>query len=117
MWRQLQLNDLVDSSSVMGKFDDYFFCFWDGHYNDVFAPLTINQGETVYLGFFIEPLFGWVELGYDGTDIFIANSAMETTGLGIYAGTGIAVPEPSAVLLALSGLAVLCLRRRKRQEG
>ena len=117
-WRQLNYGDLVDATSVMGDFNDYFFALFDGHYNDVFSNLVINRGESVYLGFFIEnhtldPLFGWVELGYDGKNVFVVNSAMETTGLGIYAGTGQVVPEPSTALLALVGISALCLRRRR----
>ena len=70
-------------------------------------------------------LYGWVELGYDGTNVFIVNgimgSAMETTGLGIYAGTGnvfgdSAIPEPASALLAFSGVALLLRRRRKKEK-
>ena len=118
-WRLLLCGDLVDANSVMGDFDDYFLALFDSHYNDIFSDLTIHTGESVYLGFFIEgdpyldPLFGWVELSYDGKNAFVVGSAMETTGLGIYAGTGWVVPEPSVALLSIVGLAALCLRRRK----
>ena len=81
---------------------------------------TIGLYETVFLAFVIGyPVYdelywyGWVEFGYNGKDVYIVNSALETTGQGIYAGTGIVVPEPSTALLVIMGLAVLGLRRRK----
>jgi len=88
--------------------------------------LTLSLYETVFLacvaggldtatGIYNTWLYGWVELGYKDGEVYVVNSAHETTGLGIYAGTGIAVPEPSAVLLALSGLSLLLLRRRCRK--
>ena len=58
--------------------------------------------------------YGWIEFGFDGSEVYIRNSAVETTGQGLYAGV---VPEPSTLLLALSGVALLlCNRRRTRKE-
>ncbi|NLL84747.1 MAG: PEP-CTERM sorting domain-containing protein [Lentisphaerae bacterium] len=118
MWRQLVYGDIVDQNSVMGDHGDYFFTFWDGHYNDPVTDLIINKGEPTYLGFFIESdaidaLFGWVALGYDGTKVYVIDSALETTGVGIYAGTYDAVPEPSVGLLLFAGATALLLRRRR----
>ena len=56
--------------------------------------------------------YGWIELGYDGEEVYIVNSAMiDGMWSGIYAGV---IPEPSTVLLAVSGCAFMLLRRRKR---
>jgi len=127
-WRELEYRygELVDSQSMIGDFDDYFFIFGNGHYDDDLKNLTIRRGQSVYLGFFIEvniydydmhtsintPLFGWVELYYNGSYIEVKRSVIETTGQGIYVGTGFITPEPSTALLALSGCALLLLRRR-----
>ena len=39
--------------------------------------------------------YGWAELLFDGASVSVASSATERTGLGIYAGTGQAFPEPA----------------------
>lgn len=123
MWRQLYFGDAVDQDSVMGNFDDYFFCFWGGYWDDEFSDLSIELNQAVYLGFFVEgdaanALFGWVELGFDGSSVYVVNSAMETTGVGIYAGTYTPVPEPATDALALAGVAALAASRwRKRRTG
>ena len=96
----------------------------------MFVPLTNStEGNTVIIAFATgEPVmqsdwdgapyfYGWVELGYKNGDIYIVNSAMELTGLGMLAGTGTVIPEPSTALLALSGIALLLLRRRKVQTS
>ena len=89
--------------------------------NNMVIPKTEEDfSNTVILAFSFYTLafsgeyqtdyYGCIEFGYDGTEVFIVNSAIETTPcLGIVAG----IPEPSSALLALSGLAVFLLRRRR----
>ena len=81
-------------------------------YDTVFMAFAIG-GIDYGTGEFIELWYGWVALTYDNQGVHVGSSAIETTGLGIYAGTGIVIPEPSSALLALSGLAVFLLRRRR----
>jgi hypothetical protein len=77
--------------------------------------LGLQLGGYAADGSYLE--FGWVELYFDGTDVAATASATERTGAGIYAGTGVAIPEPaSSALLLLGGLALLC-RRRCRRRG
>ena len=126
LWRVVDEGDFISYDTMFTGQDDYFSNDWKaGPWSDVF----IRTDETVILAFMAGNIFweyenggaeaekwyryGWVELGYNGTDIYIVNSAMETTGLGIYAGTGSVIPEPATALLALSGLALLWRRRRK----
>ena len=97
-----------------------FFNTYDASYSPMSeTDLTIGLYETVFLAFALvggdvtnPAWYGWVEFGYDPAKggVYIVNSAVETTvRLGIYAG----VPEPSAALLAIVGLAAFGLRRRK----
>jgi len=60
--------------------------------------------------------YGWVELVYDGTTLTLLDSAAETTGIGIYAGTYTAIPEPCTAGLALAGLGAIALRRKLRRS-
>ena len=123
-WRGVDKNDVVDYGSMVVPHDDYFSYYSDGAPIG-FYDIVIGRGKTVTLAFATgDPVmntewdgapyfYGWVELGYNGTDIFIVKSAIETTGIGILAGTGIVIPEPSTALLALSGMTALLLRRRR----
>ena len=83
---------------------------------DIYFPLA----ESVYIGFLLYDLeyryeYGWVELMYDGSGVKTIASASEKTGIGIYCGTGIAIPEPGTMGLILLGGIGLFMKRRKRQ--
>ena len=57
---------------------------------------------------------GWTQMLYQDDGLMLIDSARETTGVGIFAGTYVAVPEPATLsLLGLGGLAVV-LKRRNR---
>ena len=78
--------------------------------------LTLNK--VFYLGFYLESstaIYGWASLVWDGTELRLTDSAYETTGVGIYAGTYEAIPEPTTVCLLAVGCASLLLRRLARQ--
>ena len=114
-WRVVEKGSLVDYDSIIAPHDDYFYYY--GNNGPVgLQSIIVPRSMTVVLAFATGGLgtyyYGWVELGYNG-NLYIVNSAMEITGQGIYAGTGIATPEPSSALLALSGMAFLLLRRRR----
>ena len=120
---EMQAGDVADYTSIFVDENIFFQSWASGHpFSD--EPLAIpktNSAEdnTVFLAFAFgfegnEWLdawlrYGWIELGYDGTAVYIVNCAVETTGLGIIVGV---IPEPSPALLALSGLALLPRRRR-----
>lgn len=79
------------------------------------TDLTVSLYDTIFLAFKFGDttgpgFYGWIELGYNGAEVFVVNSAIETAlSQGIYAG----MPEPSAAFLVLSGTAFLLLRRRR----
>ena len=90
------------------------------------GSLTLTPGEALYSGFRLDaygfppyiPEYGWAELFYDGTTISVVSSATERTGLGIYAGTGMAIPEPSSMgLLAMGALCVAWRRSSRKPAG
>ena len=115
-WRLMQDGDWVNSSTTTPGSCDFFA----GHGYDDFAwkqDIVLGYGESVYLGFVISSgsdFYGWVELGWDERGITVWDSAMDIDGAPIKIGS---IPEPSSAFLVLSGLAVLCLRRRKIHRG
>lgn len=83
------------------------------------TPIDLLFNEPFYLGFCLgmdydSSWYGWVELQYDGEAVSALSSAVEKTGLGIYAGTGTAIPEPATTGLLLLGAAGLVWRRRRK---
>ena len=57
--------------------------------------------------------YGWLRLGVIEGKLIIVDDAAELGGAGIYAGTLIAVPEPSAA--GLAGVIVIAARRKRRR--
>jgi hypothetical protein len=82
--------------------------------------LSIWVNQVFYLGFWVEGVldysdtYGWASLVWNGTSLTLLDSAMETTGVGLYAGTYTPVPEPATAGLAWIGLAACVLRRTRR---
>ena len=88
-------------------------------------PITVNQPFYLAfdfpLGLFNPPgnnlyadMYGWAKLNYDGTSLQLLDSAAETTGVGIFAGTQDAVPEPGTLGLLLASIGAIVARRRMR---
>ena len=116
---QVGYNTLIDQDLLLNSSDPFFSTYGSSGERISQTDVKISLYETVYLAFawggLGSDLCGWVALTYDDTGVHLVDSAMDMTRQGIYAGTGITVPEPSAVLLALSGLSLLLLRRRCRK--
>ena len=115
-WFLVDYDDLVDASALTTSrpFDP----FSDPEY----ATIRLNLNQSFYLGFQLGSTehnpntvqYGWVELLFDGEAVSVASSATERTGMGIYAGTGQAIPEPAtAGLLLLGTMGLLRVRRRR----
>jgi hypothetical protein len=88
-----------------------------------FGSLQITINEVFYLGFFVdghpgsfEETYGWASLAWNGTELVLLDSAAEISGVGIYAGTYTAVPEPISAVLSLIGISVLLIKRKVQHE-
>lgn len=114
-WFLIDYSDPVDAAAL--AVSRPFVPFSDPEY----ATIRLNLNQSFYLGFQLGSLdhppnavqYGWAELLFDGTDVSLAASATERTGLGIFAGTGQAVPEPATAGLLLLGAAAVAARRRR----
>ncbi len=87
------------------------------------GSLDMVVDQIFYLGFWlgdtpggVDSIYGWVALVYDGTTLTLVDSAAETRGVGLYAGTYTPIPEPDTAGLALTGVAVLAVGRRWRRR-
>ena len=119
-WFLMDYDELVDAEALATSRP--FVPFSDPEY----ATVRLNLNQSFYLGFQLGSTehfpnavqYGWAELFFDGAAVSVASSATERTGLGIYAGTGQAIPEPAtAGLLLLGAAGLLRVRRRGRAGG
>ena len=136
-WIRVNKGDLVDASTTLHA-DSYFL---HGVSDPVSGEYDIHADETVlgtfestfrfYLGFattvnFEEnwdgtfdqhAYFGWAQFEWNNGTLSLVDSAINTEGGGIYAGTDrvTAVPEPSSGLLFCVGIAFLLHRRKLRK--
>ena len=115
-WFLVGYDELVDAEALATSRP--FVPFSDPEY----ATIRLNLNQSFYLGFQLGSTehypnavqYGWAELFFDGAAVSVASSATERTGLGIYAGTGQAIPEPATAGLLLLGMAGLLRVRRRR---
>ena len=119
-WFATQYGTAIDASAMEDA--DYLVNADPVEFGSIYMPLN----QVFYLGFQLDgppapdyphpPLYyvyGWASLLWDGTELTLVDSAAETTGVGIYAGTYDAIPEPTSAGLLLAGIAAALLRRRR----
>ena len=113
-WFPVQYGELIDFDSLNP--DDPLAIINTSQIE--FGSIQLNYDEPYYLGFCVGypqwdyADYGWVEFLFDGDVVSVLSSATERTGLGIYAGTGMAIPEPATAGLLIIGASVLACRRR-----
>lgn len=108
----LPSNTVVDLSSTIAS------GFGSSSTHVGLAANQFQNGTEGYLGFAFtptsatEPLYGWmrVVLNNDGNPGLIRDWALESSGTGISVG---AIPEPSSLLVALTGMTLLAFRRKR----
>ncbi|HMP90442.1 MAG TPA: PEP-CTERM sorting domain-containing protein [Kiritimatiellia bacterium] len=91
------------------------------------GPIDASINTSFYLGYWLDENnssapdfgdnFGWVLIERIGDELVLVDSAMETTGAGIYIGTFEAVPEPTTMSLLILSLGVITYYRRVRTTG
>ena len=98
------------------SYNDYFGPDWSGA--EIRYEREVTQDEQLYIAFAGErelyPFYGWLELLVKDDELSLVSSAL-TYSPRLIVGTGdfAAIPEPSAGMLLLLGLAALVLRRRR----
>jgi len=121
-WFEVTYGELIDVSTAASS--DALARITTAHPIE-YGSLRVYEGYPCYLGVQLGGYpgslglveFGWAEFSYDGTDLTMISSASERTGLGIYAGTGTAVPEPTTAGLLIIGAAGIIWKRRRTSEG
>jgi len=122
---QATKGDIVNYESMQSPGREYFYR-WEGGSSPQFSSdydIPIEWGETVYLAMSTVVkdgdesylAYGWVELGMNGEDPVVKSSAWDVDGGAMIVGGG-AIPEPSAAMLLLLGVAGLALRRRRQHD-
>ena len=91
-WREYAKGEIVRYGTIFGDYNDYFFIS-DSEGARSYRNLRIDIGQTVYLGF-ASIGYGWVQLGFDGTSVYVINSAVDIDGDPIQVGL---IPEPAAL--------------------
>ncbi|MGI6496797.1 MAG: PEP-CTERM sorting domain-containing protein [Kiritimatiellia bacterium] len=120
-WFETQYGAALDAAAMenaeyLGRNDTYALGSIEMPYNRIFyLGFRLARGGADYTKY----IYGWASLLWNGTDLVLVDSAAETTGAGIYAGTynAIPVPEPSALGLLLVGAGVLALHRRHARRA
>ncbi len=84
--------------------------------------IQVVPGQTFLLAFWLDAngnsvpgpgdRFGWASIVYNSSTLSLVGNAIESTGIGIIAGTTNAVPEPSTAWLLLLALAAVPAARR-----
>lgn len=110
VWYSVQANTVIDPAFAMSAppFVNAFTGYLGGR-------IQLALGQTFLLAFWLDEninstpgpgdRFGWARFSYTASGLSLVNSAIESTGTGIIAGTTTAVPEPSSLLLLSLGVA------------
>ena len=94
-------------------------------YNGIIGQIDLTINDPFYLSYWLGDsgapgsagsVYGWAQLIYDGTTLSLLDSAAETTGVGLYTGTYIPIPEPGTLALALTSVLALGIRRLRRRS-
>lgn len=136
-WVNVAEGELIDASTTRNQ-EHYFLHGWlddgaDGTYNPrADDPITAPYNSTFdfYLGFataaeytgsWADPwkyvYYGWAQFTYSKGTITLVDSALNTEGGGIYAGTGITTPVPEPATGILSFLGILLLIRPRKDSA
>ena len=113
--------EVVDQN-YMNEQSEYFSYAKYGEEDSGRSDYSIILGEDdfVYLAFMNETSggqrFGWVQIGLEEDVLRVLGSAWDVDGGAMYVGGG-AVPEPTGAMLALVGMALLALRRKRSLRG
>ncbi len=119
--KEMQVGDTVSEETVRGN-QYYFYSNWidpepgyDGGSPET-SSVYIPTGGEVYLGFLAEDApgysyYGWLSLIFDGTNVRVGQSAVESTGAPIVI-LPRQIPEPGTLSLFLVGIVGLLLKRR-----
>ena len=120
--REMEVGDIVSETTLRGD-QSYFYSNWidaePGY--DGGSPVTstryIPNGEEIYMGFLVKDwrdgyYYGWLSLIFDGTEVRVEQSAVETSGGPIIIQPR-NIPEPGVAALLAVGAAMLLAGRRR----